>query len=384
MPGLARRLRAHALPVAALLLLALPVWWSALADPEQQIDERDYFQAFAARSAGASPYSIHRYLYTPAFAVAGAAAVERLGERPTLLALRLLNLLGACVVVWLSLALTAWSTRARLLVAALAIALLPIVRHGMSYGNITFVVVAASLLGLALADSRPAAGGALLGLGLAIKPLGAPAAVALALHRPPRGTRRHALATLAAVAVGALLPVLALDGFRVPEMLRRMGEPYEATYNLSVAYVLHLFGLDVPPVAITLVVLLGTLFVLWRWELDLHRLVLLGSTASLLALPLVWTHTLAWNLPAQALAAERALAGLRRAAEPTDRRRARLVLLLVVAAIANVEGSAALVALRHLPDAVLGVAVALPITLATALASYAAGAAAAGATESSR
>ena len=374
MPDPERRLRAHALPVAALFLLALLPWWSVLHDPEQRIDERDYFQAFAARAAGRSPYSVHRYLYTPAFAVAGAAAVEGLGERATLLLLRHLNLLGACAIVWASLALTAWRARSRFLLAMAAVVLAPIVRHGMLYGNITFVVVAASLLGLALADSRPALGGGLLGLGLAIKPLGAPAAVALALHRRPGATRRPLIVTAAAVAASALLPVLLLDGSRLPEMLARMGQPYEVTYNLSLAYVLHLFGLDVPPIAIAVVVLLGTLVVLWRVELDGRGLVLLGSTASLLALPLVWTHTLAWNLPAQALAAERAIATLRAAPDEAARRRARLVLGLVLVGIANVEGSAALVAVRHLPDPVLGLFVALPIALATALAIYAAGA----------
>jgi len=182
------------------------------------------------------------------------------------------------------------------------------------------------------------------------------------------------IVTAAAVAASALLPVLLLDGSRLPEMLARMGQPYEVTYNLSLAYVLHLFGLDVPPIAIAVVVLLGTLVVLWRVELDGRGLVLLGSTASLLALPLVWTHTLAWNLPAQALAAERAIATLRAAPDEAARRRARLVLGLVLVGIANVEGSAALVAVRHLPDPVLGLFVALPIALATALAIYAAGA----------
>lgn len=361
------------LAVGGLFLFGVLLWWQALTTPAVLFDEHDYVQAFAARAAGESPYSVERFLYTPAFAAAGAAGVETLGEHTTLVVLRHLNLLGVCGSIWLSLGLTGWSPRTRLLLSALAVAAAPIVWHGMGYGNITFLVVALSLWGLALADARPLAGGAVLGLGLLVKPLAGPAALALGLHRPVAAPRRRALLAGMAAALVCGLPLLLVDGQRLPEMAARMAERYEAHYNLSLAYVLHCFGLDLPSFALAAAVVAATAVLALRSRLDPRRLVLLGSTASLLALPLVWTHTLAWTFPAQALAAERAIDAWHAAAEPVARRRARLHLLLVLAAIADLQGSAALVALPRWPDPVRGVFLALPLLLATGLALYAAG-----------
>lgn len=323
---------------ALLLLVAFARHGSALLERQLGTDEVDYTAAFAAAAAGEDPYAIPRFLYPPAFVLAGAAAQRAWGLWPTVLLLRGLNLAGAVLVVWSGLAWTAWPDRAKLGVGALLLLGWGPFQQAFAEGNVSLAVVGLLLTALVALPRRPVGAGAALGASLAVKPLG-PAIVALL---PAATPRRVAVRATFAASAGAAL-TLAWGAPRLPHMLARTAAELAPRPTVSLWRLAHCAGLDLPPTILLAAVVLGGWVALRRAPRTPAAFAVVASTAALYATPLVWTHTLALSLPAQALAFDRAFASWRGAAEPSAARRRAGYRVAVLAAFAlAIQGSAAL------------------------------------------
>lgn len=338
--------KTHAAALALLLLAGSLRWHQALGDPRLAVDESDYTQAFALAAAGESPYSVPRFLYPPAFAVAGAAAVRAWGELPVVFALRWLNLLGACLLIWVSLAWTSWRFSVRLALGILLVALWAPVHQGIDCGNISLAVIGFSLAAIAIAERQAVLAGLGLGVSLVVKPL-APAIVALlAAWRSPAGRRPGYLAAGTALAVAALIS-LACGPELLPAMLAKTAGHLPPGHTVSLWRLAFCLGVEIRPTVLLALAVAAPLPWIWRRQLSRREFAVVGTTAALYALPLVWTHTLAFSLPAQLLAFERAASGMSPAAgDRAIRRRAVLTLAVLGALALSIQGSEALVAIN--------------------------------------
>jgi len=205
-PDAAQNGRRTLAALAVLAVVALLRWHTALFDDRLAVDESDYTGAFASVAAGGDPYAIPRFLYPPPFARAGAAAEGLLGERGVVLALRIANLAGAIAIVWISLGWSGLAWRLRLGIASLLLVAWAPVHQGIESGNVSLAVLGLTLAAVAQLPGRALAAGAMLGLGLAIKPL-VPALVALlpAWRPPPPRRAGWVAAASAAVTLGVCL-----------------------------------------------------------------------------------------------------------------------------------------------------------------------------------
>lgn len=341
------RWRWHALALLFLLAVGALRWNGALRDPRLAVDESDYTAAFTAISHGENPYEVPRFIYPPAFAVVGAAAAERWGEMPLVYAFRVLNLLGAAVLIWLSLSITSWSYRIRVGLGAALIALWAPIHQGIDCGNISLAVIGLTLAAMAAIELRSGAAiaGLGLGLGLVIKPL-APAVLALlGPWRSSTGKRvGRRVAALAALTAAALS--LALGRSLLPVWLAKTGGHLPNGHTVSLWRLLFCVGIDVRPALLLVVVLAVTVPWVWKRELSSSQFLVVATTATLYSLPLVWTHTLAFSLPAQLAAFDRALSGSAASGE-SDRRQRRFALAILAALALSIQGSEALVAINN-------------------------------------
>lgn len=292
------RLSKHAAAVALSVLVMALRWPSAVFSPVPVEDERVYFGAFHLAAQGESPYQL-RYFYPPGFAVAGGWAVERWGEIPVLAGLRLANLLGMALIAWCALAWLPWPWHRRCLTAAALVALSPAVRSAVLWGNLSLAAVGTLLAALLTWRARPLVAGLLLGLSLAVKPIGPLAAVILMTHRPAGGGRRHLVAATVglALAAGSLIPFPHLDDF----LALRGGGP-ESGRNLALHRVLDCFGVEIEALTLAAAVALTAVVFARRRTLAPAHFVSFTATATLLATPLVWDHTLLLALPVAVLA----------------------------------------------------------------------------------
>jgi hypothetical protein len=282
-------------------------------------DEGPYFRAFEHVLAGRSPYLEPQYYYPPGFAWAGAHAVGALGARCTTLLLRLANLAGlvvacASAVLWMPA-----RRRARRITAAVLLCAAPPVMVTMTYGNLSGVACGAVLGALVLWRRFPAAGGALLGGSLVLKPVGA---LVLLLSLVRRGGR-----SLVAVASAVLVAAagLAIGASELPSMLVLSSAARERS-SASIVHVLDCFGLHVSAVLVGAIVAIACVAVVGARPMPWHRVALVACSGSVLAAPLVWDHTMVLALPLVVATVAPAVQALRRATRP-DRPRALLVAL---------------------------------------------------------
>lgn len=316
---LARTARAasggYGLGLPVFVAIAL-LWWLPYNNAAHlQIDEASYFRAFALLQAGESPYDEPSYLYPPLVAVAGAWLVAQIGERSTALLLRQVNLIGGCLAVWLSLCLVAWprgrvGEALRVLVAVALVVLAPPLTSGITRGNLSLLAAGLAIAGLVGWPVRPGLAGTSLGFSLVLKPMAVLAPACLLLHRcaDPRETRAARLAGAAAISAAALLLV---PGARfLPGMFGNLGGNPTAVRVTSLHRVLHGLGVELPALALAAAIAALLAGLLLRAHLKPPQLLALAVAGSLLALPVVWPHTLLLALPLQVLAA--ALAAERR------------------------------------------------------------------------
>ncbi len=360
--------RRHAGAVALLFLLGLVRWWPDLAWDQLHYDELDYLHELTLVREGKSPYVEPRFLYPPSFAVLGAWALELLPPLPLARLVRGLDLLGLVASAWIAALVTPWSHRRRLLAAALVVLLAPGFALAAEYGNVSPLIVGLSLLGLWIATWRPLVAGGLLGFGLALKPLAAAATVVLAALRAEGvELRRARRAGWLALAVGGAL-VLALGAHYLPDLLgRAQGRP-DIPGNVALARVLHCFGIELPAPLVFALVAGAVVVLCWRQPPDRTRLLLVASSVSPLALPVVWAHTLLLTLPVQLAALARALE--RRQLAGARRRAAVLEIAAVAIGIVAIQGAAGATSLAGLPLPLQGLWLMMPVLAPAALLAY--------------
>jgi hypothetical protein len=334
-----------------------------------EVDAETYRHAFDLLRAGSSPYRDPGFLYTPAFAVVGAALRDALGWRALQLGCRWATLAGVWLLAWASLVGNRWPWPAQG-AAALAVSLSPLVANGVGCGNVSLLLMGPLMVALRAAERRPLLAGALAGSVNALKPLALPALAVVAV--PSRGRRVPAWAwSFAVAAVLAAAGWLPLGLRHLPAMWQRAGGFPDKFFNVSLARGLALLGVPVHAVAVFLAVTAAGLLIAWRIERTLRQRVALGLAASLLALPVISPATFLLSLPVQALALERAWDGVREAgARGGDRRRPLAVLALVAAAVVGIHGAEGGIGAGELGPLVQGLVILLPLAEVAALSAY--------------
>lgn len=372
-PSLARWRRqplvVHLLACALLLTFAAVRFWPQVASPQPLSDEEAYLQAFRNTLEGRSPYLGTGYYYPPGFAVVGGLLLGAVGALPVLALLRLANLLGLAFTVWLALAWLPPRWPWRLGVAAAFVGLSPAVSFALTYGNITFAVVALTLASLLGWRQRPLAAGCLMGLGIAVKPVAPASLAALSLHSPTAPSRRHLLAAGAAVAAAGVLLLPGLP--HLLEMLRLEGGPLIMKRTFSLYRVAVVLGLPVAPWMVLVAGTAVTGLIAWRRPLSALQLLCLATAGAVVSAPLLWSHTLVLVLPLQTVALSLAVSrrhdGVRfQGALAAVGRYELSFVVLGCAAIQLAEGGA----IDHLPGPLQAVLLAVPAAAVTGLAAY--------------
>ena len=303
--------------LAAILLVWVVRYSERQLDDERLLDESIYLAAFEALAAGTSPYAVDGYLYPPAFAHAGVALASLISLDGVWLFLRIFNQLGLLVILW---ATVRWAEDAGARIRYRHWALLGVVlalSNGVFVavicGNVSFLAGGLLMLGLAASGKRPFVAGLLLALSVSIKPYAAPAVLVLAVA----GWRNRGKAWL-----GSSLTALALGfSFSLPspwlgDMLRAAPSHLVEIRSASLYRIGLLAGVDLSRfiwLGLALAVLAAFA---WRWAerpLIVRALCLFG----VLAMPVVWNHTLVLLFPV--VAAAWVMAARRRETAPRER-----------------------------------------------------------------
>ncbi len=307
-----RSTAAHLVAVALLVAVMLARWWGMLSDPSPHLDERCYFAAFDRIAAGQSPYLNTCYAYPPAFAIAGSWAIERLGERPVLVALRGANLGGLALALWCAMAWLPGRWRHRLLGAVVFLMVAPPVRFGVREGNLSLAVAGVVIFALLIWRRAPVASGLLMGASIAVKPLAPGAVLALLAHRPIRGGKKHWIAAAVAVAVSGWLILT----FPYLDDLRTLAAGDLVSTSLSPHRIVHVLGIHVHAVWVSAVLALALVAIARRHCFDRLQFLCFALAAALATSPLVWNHTLLLALPLQVVALQLAYDRFRAARLP--------------------------------------------------------------------
>lgn len=301
--GASRRWLAHIAAIALLFAVLALRYPHLLTFPDILNDEISYTHAARRVAAGQTPY-YGGYLYTPLVAVAVAAAQERWGLLPVLIALRSLNFVGVAVTAWIALLPLPWNPVRRWLTCALYLAFAPAVHFTLQFSNLSGLVVGAISIGLTAWPAAPLAAGLLLGTSLAVKPL-APGALAVLLAHRPAGLGRRHLATVAVAGIVAALLILPLpylgDMLSVPASTSR-----QLIRTVSPHRIAYLLGWRNNAVPLSAALLLAAMWVSRRRPWTPPAVALLAAVTAIAATPIVWSHSLLLTLPLQVLALDRA------------------------------------------------------------------------------
>jgi hypothetical protein len=330
-------------------------------------DEMIYDCAFRRAAAHANPYACEGYVYPPLFALIGAPLSSLLGALHFRRALRLASVAALVALVWASLRpLRARPGLRRALLVPIAL-LLPSLRSTLGHANFGGVVNGLTVVSLLAFESSPVAASAGLGIGLALKPLAAPAWLALLVHAfqdRRRGRGALLISGLAAIASLAVWPSV-VGGFFHPSM-----GPTNPL-GMSTARALHCFGIDVSPAILVVASSLAAALYVARARPSARGVALVGLAASFVAIPLVWTHTFSLLVPIQVaaivIAAER-VSGVSDRDERSLRLLALTLALLGATTLLTSEGVAMNAA--SLPLAVQGMNVLILQAIGPALAIY--------------
>jgi hypothetical protein len=288
----------HAACVLALAVLPLARWGPSLTGAEPLGDEPAYSAAFVNVAAGASPYDGTGFVYPAAFAFAGAWGVEHLGLTPTLYLLRAANLLGLAIAVWCALAWLPRSLPFRLALAGAYILLAPQAADAIRLGNVSLAASGLVIAGLLLVPRSPLAGGGLLGVSLALKPI-APMVIPCLLLAVDRDRRQ---ARVRAAGIALLLLLVLVFAFPYADKLLALQETPRVAHTVSLHRLPKVLGYEVNALWLSAPLALAALALLRRHPLGRARFLCFATAASLVVLPLVWSHTLVLALPLEVLA----------------------------------------------------------------------------------
>lgn len=315
--------------IVLVLTVLLSLLWHAHLLADYPInDELSYARAADFVRAGQSPYNYGGYLYPPLLAVVGAEIsemTESLGAPVFLWLMRGLCYLGIVVTVWLAAMSTPWR-RWYPYAAAAYLALAPAVFFGLVVHNISLAIAGSTLVALWVWPRRPIAAGVLLGLGAVIKPMVFLIPFLLLAHRPERGGYRHRVAGGIGVGVTALLLLLP-PYFR--DMFSLATKAATIPRSVSIHRLTYLAGWEDGALWVSALVAAAGLWIVRRSELDWRDFMVVSVAVSLMATPVLWSHTLLMALPLQAMALERLYR--RRRAGASFRFEPALVLLTVLA-----------------------------------------------------
>jgi hypothetical protein len=282
------------------VLLAL-LWHAHLLADYPINDELSYTRAIDFVLDGQSPYNYGGYLYPPLLAVVGAGITESYGSPVFLWLLRGLCYVGMAVTVWLAALSTPWRRWYPYATAAY-LALAPAVFFGLVVHNVSLAVAGSSLVALWVWRRRPITSGVLLGLGAVIKPMVFLIPFLLFLHRPKGGGWHHRLAGGIGIGVTGLL--LLLPPY-LKEMFSLATRAATIPRSVSIHRLTYLAGWEEGTLWVSGLVALCAVWVVRGAELDWRDFMVVSVAASLMATPVLWSHTLLMALPLQAMALER-------------------------------------------------------------------------------
>jgi hypothetical protein len=347
-----------------LLLFAVGLWrWGDdLRAPVIKPDERPYDNAVSSLQEGGSPYDEPGYFYPPVFAVTADRATQRLGELGFLITLRHLAFAGLCLAVWLSVIWAEWPLIPSLAVGTLFLLFAPAVRVATTLGNAAGLMAGLALIGLMGWKRQPVLAGISLGLSIAFKPAVLLAPFLLAASRPEEPTRRHWLAAASALGVMGLLLLVGIE--HLPGFVQNIREPANP-YNFSLRHLLAVLGLDLPISLVFSLVAAAGLYWVARRPSSGRDLLVMILVINLLAVPILWVHSLILFLPVALAALERSgrgLLGQRVVASGGERAvSTRYLDLLALLAVAALQLAHAAGTLHGLPGWVHGPAIAVPL-----------------------
>lgn len=291
----------HALALCTLLVVLCLRWPEFTLQLEWLDDEAIYIRAFQATAANVHPYEGGHYLYLPVLAVFGGKLIGLIGPDMIVALMRTANLLGVVFLAWSALQFWPMAFHRQLLLAAVLVQA-PGFEFGLRYGNLSLLVGAAVVAGILLAPLRPVFSGILLGLATVTKPVAPGALIVFATARPARREDRHVY-LVASLIAGAMLVVSILSMPYLEDFLGlRAGKPL---FRENVAWhrLFWSLGLRVDALVWAMLAFVG-IGILGLCCRNLTRLQLLAvtSAATLVAIPLVWSHTLLITLPLQMVA----------------------------------------------------------------------------------
>jgi hypothetical protein len=345
-----------------LVAVGLWKWGDDLRAPVIKPDERPYADAVRHLQEGGSPYDAPGYFYPPVFAVTADLATQRLGELGFLIPLRHLAFAGLCLAIWLSLIWAEWPLIPSLAVGTLLLLFAPAVRVATTLGNAAGLMTGLALIGLMGWKKQPVLAGISLGLSIAFKPAVLLAPLLLAASRPEEPTRRHRLAAASALGVMGLLLLVGIE--HLPGLAQNIREPANP-YNLSLRQLLGVLGLDLPISLLFFFVAVAGLYWVTRRSVSTRDLLVMILVVNLLAVPILWVHSLILFLPVALTGLERSGRGLlsqqgvaARGERAVSTRYLDLLALLAVAALqlAHAAGT-----LHGLPNWAHGPAIAVPL-----------------------
>lgn len=294
--------------IGLLLLFGIGIFWwqDILSSPSWMCDGRNYELAIDLVRRGRSPYESRLFPYPPTIAVLGAWATELLGPETFRFIYRHVNLLSGCAAIWGSLYLTGWPWVIRLVIAGVGIRYIPALEMGMTTDNLSIMCSGAAIAALILWQRVPFLAGILLGLSLSLKPVALLAIFLLAAHRPIDSQHRHLVTAAVAAFTFCLLQGLApgwfFSGIFNPNVKATSLDWSTAFINASLYRVFTSFGLAVSPFLFPIIFLILGLIYVRRRPLNNGQLCCIACSASLLSLPVVWSHTLLLVLPVQSMA----------------------------------------------------------------------------------
>ena len=312
---------------------------SSIWDSEPLIDEQIYEAAISRAAEGASPYEQGGFFYPPTFARAGVGLRAALGPDGARTVMRTANVFGLLYLLWFTVVLGVTggpsdrrndsgpkprgtavgaapaSSNPRVLLLCLllplGLILLPGVRLGLSTGNFSFLVGAAAVFALWIADRRPLIAGLLLGSTLLIKPLVAGALPLLLVPSRPGRRWMERLSpsriVTAAVATGSASLFLWFDRAELGTMFATELGGVPKGRSLSIYRFARELGLGEMRIVLFVVVVLILCLALWGRLRDRRDLLVASTLAVPMTTLVVWSHTLIMCLPLASLAAHRLL-----------------------------------------------------------------------------
>lgn len=313
------------------LLVITAAWrWSPVIATNLPLpDERVYLRAAGHVEAGESPFAEPGYFYPPPLAHAIAAASSEIGAIESLRVLRVLSLIGIVVSVWLSARLVRWHPALVAGLSAVFVAFAPAVDVATSLGNVGGLANGLVLTGLLCWHARPVSSGISVGAGLVLKPIAPLAPLLILAHRSRPKSIRPVATALVIMTVATSL--LAPWGDQITGLLKN-ARGHTNPYNFSLHKLLADLGLELPPLAVSAAV--GTLAIVILRRVSVSRTSLLAIVigTNLLALPILWAHTLLLLLPVQFLALDACSRALAR--QPGAGNHSRVSLALASASVA--------------------------------------------------